>query len=152
MKKIMIEFLKRGCTGCGLGPIVLTILYYILYTQGNIETLSVPQVCTAIVSITLLAFVASGINVIYQIETCPLMVAIFIHGCVLYICYLITYLLNDWLVKDKTSILYFTLFFVRHSICNKVFYANFFNDCGCCNLVVSRQHNDDNAHVFQFFY
>lgn len=112
MKKIMIEFLKRGCTGCGLGPIVLTILYYILYTQGNIETLSVPQVCTAIVSITLLAFVASGINVIYQIETCPLMVAIFIHGCVLYICYLITYLLNDWLVKDKTSILYFTLFFL----------------------------------------
>ena len=112
MKNIIIEFFKRGCIGCGLGPIVLAILYLILYHQGMIDTLTVPQVCIGVLSLTLLAFVASGINVIYQIETCPLIIAIFIHGCVLYVGYLITYLLNDWLVHDKSTIIYFTFFFI----------------------------------------
>lgn len=53
-----------------------------------------------------------GMHVIYQIERLPLMVAISIHGGVLYISYLVTYLLNDWLEKDATPILFFSGIFI----------------------------------------
>ena len=51
-------------------------------------------------------------NVIYQIERLPLMVAILIHGGVLYISYLATYLLNGWLEWGVTPILVFSGIFV----------------------------------------
>ena len=59
-----------------------------------------------------LAFIAGGMNVIYQIERLPLMVAILIHGGVLYVSYLATYLINDWLEWGVTPILVFTGIFV----------------------------------------
>ena len=65
-----------------------------------------------IFSLSALAFIAGGMNVIYQIERMPLMVAILIHGGVLYISYLVTYLLNDWLEWGTTPILVFTGIFV----------------------------------------
>ena len=112
MRKFVFEFLRRGLIACGLGPIVLAILYLILQQTAAIETLSVNQVCTGIFSITALAFIAGGMNVIYQIERLPLMVAILIHGGVLYISYLVTYLLNDWLEWGTTPILVFTVIFI----------------------------------------
>mgnify|MGYP003293673255 FL=1 len=51
-------------------------------------------------------------NVVYQMERLPLMVAITIHGGVLYISYLITYLMNDWLQWGTTEILVFSGIFV----------------------------------------
>ena len=59
-----------------------------------------------------LAFIAGGMNVIYQIEQLPLMIAILIHGGVLYVSYLATYLLNDWLEWGVTPILVFSGIFV----------------------------------------
>ena len=59
-----------------------------------------------------LAFVAGGMNVVYQIERLPLMVAISIHGGVLYVSYLLTYLVNDWLDRGTAPILVFTGIFV----------------------------------------
>ena len=97
MKKFVLEFLRRGFAACGMGPIILAILYLILQQTAAVETLTVNQVCIGIFSITALAFIAGGMNAIYQIERLPLMVAILIHGSVLYISYLVTYLLNDWL-------------------------------------------------------
>ena len=112
MKKIVLEFFHRGFVACGLGPIVLAILYLILQQQANVENLTVNQVCIGIFSLTALAFVAGGMNVIYQIERLPLMVAILIHGGVLYISYLGTYLLNDWLELGVTPILVFSGVFI----------------------------------------
>lgn len=112
MKKIALEFVQRGLTACGLGPIVLAIIYLILQQQGVIENLTVNQVCKSIFSLSALAFIAGGMNVIYQIERLPLMVAILIHGGILYISYLGTYLLNDWLKHGTISILIFTAIFV----------------------------------------
>ena len=97
MKKFVLEFLRRGFAACGMGPIILAILYLILQQTAAVETLTVNQVCIGIFSITALAFIAGGMNAIYQIERLPLIVAILIHGSVLYISYLVTYLLNDWL-------------------------------------------------------
>ena len=112
MKKIILEFVRRGMTACGIGPIVLAILYLILQYQGRIQTLTVNQVCLGIFSISFLAFVAGGMNVVYQMERLPLMAAITIHGGVLYISYLITYLVNDWLQWGTTEILVFSGIFV----------------------------------------
>ena len=112
MKKNVLEFARRGCCACGFGPVVLTVLYWILYKRGIIETLSVPEVCLGILSLTVLAFVAGGLNFLYQIEKLPLTVAILIHGSVLYISYLATYLVNGWLGMGWIPVLAFTGIFV----------------------------------------
>lgn len=112
MKKIVLEFIRRGLIACGFGPIVLAMLYLILQQKGAIDTLTVNQVCLGIFSISALAFVAGGMNVVYQIERLPLMIAILIHGGVLYITYLVTYLLNDWLEQGVTPILAFSGIFI----------------------------------------
>ena len=112
MKKNILEFLRRGMIACGFGPIVLAVLYLILQQSAALETLRVDQVCTGIFSISALAFVAGGMNVIYQIERLPLMAAVLLHGGVLYFCYLGTYLLNGWLEGGMTPILVFTGIFI----------------------------------------
>lgn len=112
MKKFVLEFLRRGLIASGIGPIVLAIVYLILQQTAADETLSVNQVCIGIFSITALAFIAGGMNAIYQIERLPLMVAILIHGGVLYIGYLGTYLLNDWLDFGALPIIVFSAVFV----------------------------------------
>ena len=112
MKKFVLEFLRRGLIASGIGPIVLAIVYLILQQTNAVETLSVNQVCIGIFSITALAFIAGGMNAIYQIERLPLMVAILIHGGILYISYLVTYLLNDWLDFGALPIIVFSAVFV----------------------------------------
>lgn len=112
MKKIVLDFMRRGLVACGLGPIVLAVFYLVLQRQGAVEILTVNQVCLGIFSLSALAFIAGGMNVIYQIEQLPLMVAILIHGSVLYLSYLGTYLLNDWLEWGVTPILVFSGIFV----------------------------------------
>ncbi len=112
MKKIVLEFIRRGFVACGFGPMVLAILYLILQHQANLETLTVNQVCLGIFSLSALAFIAGGMNVIYKNARLPLMVAILIHGGVLYISYLGTYLLNDWLEWGVTPILVFSGIFI----------------------------------------
>ena len=112
MKKIIFEFLHRGVIACGLGPIILAIVYLILQKQAGVETLTVNQLCIGIFSLSALAFIAGGMNVIYQMERIPLMVAILIHGSVLYVSYLVTYLLNGWLEWGMTPILVFSGIFV----------------------------------------
>ena len=112
MRKMFLEFFRRGLVACGFGPLVLAILYLILQHQTDLRMLTIDQVCIGIFSLTALAFVAGGMNVIYQIERLPLMVAIFIHGGVLYISYLAAYLLNNWLEWDVTPISVFTGIFI----------------------------------------
>ena len=112
MKKFVLEILRRGLIASGIGPIVLAIVYLILQKTNAVETLSVNQVCIGIFSITALAFIAGGMNAIYQIERLPLMVAILIHGGILYISYLVTYLLNDWIDFGALPIVVFTAIFV----------------------------------------
>ena len=112
MRRIVLEFFRRGIAACGLGPIVLAVLYLILQCQAGLETLTVGQVCMGIFSLSALAFSAGGMNAIYQIERLPLMPAVLIHGGVLYVGYLSAYLLNDWLAWNMISILVFSGIFV----------------------------------------
>ena len=112
MKKFVLEFLRRGFIAAGIGPIVLAIVYLILKQSAAIDTLTVNQVCIGIFSLSALAFIAGGMNAIYQVERMPLMTAILIHGGTLYIGYLGTYLLNDWLDFGVIPIIVFTAIFV----------------------------------------
>ena len=112
MKKYMVEFIRRGLVAWGFGPLVLAVIYLILRDQANVQTLTVEQVCMGIISLSALAFIAGGMNFIYQIERLPLMLAILIHGGVLYVSYLATYLINDWLERGIVPILVFTGIFV----------------------------------------
>ena len=111
MKRNVFEFVRRGLVACGFGPLVLAALYLLLQKQGVLHTLTVNEVCLGIVSLSVLAFIAGGMNVIYQVERLPLMVAILIHGGVLYASYLGTYLINGWLAWGMMPILAFSVIF-----------------------------------------
>ena len=111
MKRFILDFLHRGLVACGFGPVVLAVLYLILQQAAVIESLTVNEVCIGIFSLTALAFLAGGMNAIYQVEQLPLMVAILIHGIVLYFGYLGTYLLNRWLQWGMVPIMIFSAIF-----------------------------------------
>ena len=112
MKKFLSEFMLRGLVACGFGPLVLAVVYMILQRYAGVEALTIRQICAGIFSISALAFLAGGINAIYQVERIPLMVAIAIHGGILYGGYLVTYLVNDWLAWGKLPILVFSAIFL----------------------------------------
>lgn len=112
IKTMAAEFFRRGLSAAGFGPLVLGVIYLILHQQGTLQVLAVEEVCLGIFSLSALAFIAGGMNVIYQIEQLPLMAAISIHGGVLYISYLATYLLNDWLEHSAATIFVFSGIFV----------------------------------------
>ena len=112
MKPFAKEFFRKGLTAWGFGPMVLVVLYLILQKTGNLQTLTVHEVCLGMLSLSALAFVAGGMNVIYQMERLPLMLAILIHGGVLYISYLATYLVNGWMDWGRMPLLVFTGAFV----------------------------------------
>ena len=112
MKNNVKEFIRRGLVAWGFGPIILVVVYLILQNQCGLQTLTINQVCTGVISLSALAFIAGGMNFIYQIERLPLMLAILIHGGVLYVSYLVTYLINGWLQTGTTPVVVFTVIFV----------------------------------------
>ncbi len=112
MKRFISDFLHRGSIAAGIGPIVLAIVYLILRQSASVEVLSVTQVAVGIFSMTALAFIAGGLNALYQIERLPILLAILIHGAGLYVGYLVTYLLNDWLDSGLIPIIIFSAIFV----------------------------------------
>ena len=112
MKKFWKEFLFRGLICAAGGPMVLAVIYGILGATGTVEAFSPREVCTGIVTITLLAFIAAGMTAIYQMEQLPLPMMILLHGGVLYIAYILTYLINGWLQRSLIPILVFTGIFV----------------------------------------
>lgn len=111
MKKHILEFLRRGFAACGFGPIVLAVLYLIQQHWGFLQVLTVNEVCLGIFSLFILAFIAGGMNFLYQIERLLLLIAILIHAFVLYVSYLATYLINGWLEWGTTPVLVFTWIF-----------------------------------------
>ena len=112
MKKFWKECLFRGLICAAGGPVVLAIIYGILGATGVAEQLPAGEVCLAILSITLLAFIAAGMTAIYQMEQLPLPIMILLHGGALYLAYIFTYLLNGWLEKTLIPILVFSGIFI----------------------------------------
>ena len=111
MKIFAKNFLLRGLLAAAGGPVILAIIYGILGAVGVVESLSPGEVCTGILTITAMAFIAAGITAIYQTERLPLICAILIHAGVLYLDYLMIYLLNDWIPRNRNAIGIFTAIF-----------------------------------------
>jgi hypothetical protein len=112
IKRYYKDFLSRGLISMGFGPLVLAIIYAILGLSGVVVSVSVPEMCIGIISITLLAFVSGGITILYRIEELPLMWSILSHGSVLYIAYTVVYIVNGWLKSGALPFIVFTLIFI----------------------------------------
>ena len=112
MKYYVKRFALKGLFVCGLGPVVLAIVYAILARLGVVEVITVGRFVSAVISVTILAFVAGGISMVYEIERLPLVLAMLIHAAVLYIDYIVIYLMNGWLKDGIESLLIFTACFV----------------------------------------
>lgn len=125
MKKHILEFLKRGLMAAAGGPVVLAIVYGILGAVGVAESFTPAEVCTGILTVTLMAFLAAGITVVYRIEQLPLFWAILLHGGVLYADYILIYLLNGFLKRQLLPVLVFTgVFIVGYAVIWLIVYAS----------------------------
>ena len=146
MKKFISEFLRRGVWSASIGPLFLAVLYLILYNNGAVEALSVKEVSVGIFSLTFLAFAAGGLNAIYQIENLPLMVAILIHGVILYPCYLATYLLNGWLDLGMIPVLVFTaIFIIGYFVIWSVIYLIIKKKTDSLNKMLKKKQESENS-------
>ena len=112
MTKYVKEFMRRGLTFGGFGPIVVGIVYMII---SNIETdfsLSGAEVLLAVVSTYLLAFLQAGATVFNQIEHWSLPKSLLCHFATLYFAYSVCYLVNTWIPFEPAVLLIFTGIFV----------------------------------------
>ena len=110
MNKILKEFFIRGLLCMGFGPIVYSIILLILYLCNVETTINILTLFKGIISTSIMAFIIAGATVIWQIEKIGIAYQILIHGLCLYLCYLMTYLLNDWLKKE--GIIIFSIVFI----------------------------------------
>ena len=121
MKKCVLEFVKRGLMAAAGGPVLLAIIYGVLGATDTVAALSPSEVCAGILSITVMAFVAAGITMIYTVESLPLPTAILSHAGVLYLDYLMVYLLNSWLPHSAIGV-FTAVFFVGFALVWLVIY------------------------------
>lgn len=87
------NFIIRGMMAASGGPMILGIIYYF----SGAANLSGQEVFQGILTSSILAFIAAGLSIVYQIERLPLLTATLIHCGFLFADYLFFYLLNDWL-------------------------------------------------------
>lgn len=110
MKKHMKRFCLRGMMFAWSGPVILAIVWMCLQRAGVVDKLTVNEAVLGILSTTVLAFIAAGVSIVYQIENLPKAFAGLLQASVLYIDYLGFYLLNGWLPLNQ--IWFFTVIFV----------------------------------------
>lgn len=121
MKNYVLEFVKRGLMAAAGGPLILAMIYGVLGAADAVAALVPDEVCLGILSITVMAFIAAGITMIYQVESLPLPMAILIHAGVLYLDYLLVYLLNSWLPRNAIG-LFTAIFFAGFALAWLVIY------------------------------
>ena len=119
MKKHITEFCKRGLMFAWGGPVITALIWYCLWKTGKIESLSVQEAFTGVLTTSALAFIAAGITIVHQIEKLPRVTAALIQGAVLYVDYLVFYLINGWITTDKIQLftVIFALGFVAIWVC-----------------------------------
>lgn len=106
------NFLIRGLIFSGLGPVIAGLVYLILYFCNVVEDINAVEMFLIIVSTYILAFVAAGASVVYNVERFSIMKATVIHYVVLYLAYIMCYLINGWVKDNLMSILIFTIIFI----------------------------------------
>ena len=110
MNNYVKQFLHRGLMFGGFGCIVVGIVYAIVSAASGVA-LTGGEMCLAIVSGYLLAFVQAGASVFNQIEHWPLPKSLFWHFLSLYATYVGCYLINRWIPFEWSVVLLFTAIF-----------------------------------------
>lgn len=110
MKKHFRNFCVRGMTFAWTGPVIRAVVWLCLERAGIVSMLTVNEAVLGIVSSAIMAFVAAGISIVYQIENIPKAFAGLIQCAVLYIDYLGIYIINGWIPTDRIWV--FTLIFL----------------------------------------
>ena len=105
------RFLQRGIAFGGFGPIILGIVFLILSLTINDFSLGGREVCLAIISTYILAFVQAGASVFNQIDEWPIAKSTAVHFLMLYVVYVLCYLLNSWIPFNINMVLIFTAIF-----------------------------------------
>lgn len=105
------KFLHRGMLFGGFGPMVAGIVYAVLQHTVPDFSLTGRQVCLAILSTYLLAFLQAGASVFNQIESWPLAKSLLCHFSTLYVGYTLCYLVNTWIPFRVEVLLVFTAIF-----------------------------------------
>lgn len=108
MKRYVWAFLKRGTLAAAGGPLILAIVYLCLNAGGVVESIAAAKIAVEILTVTLMAFIAGGVSVVYTIERLPLFWMTLIHGAALYLDYVLIYLFNGWIAGQATALLIFT--------------------------------------------
>ena len=143
MKKYIKTFIMNGLFACGLGPVVLAIVYAVLNATGVVSEMSVSEMVTGIISVTVLAFIAGGISMIYKIERLPVTLAALIHAGVLYLDYIVIYLINSWLKDGIIPFIVFTsCFFVGFALVWLIIYLTTKKSTDEVNSVLSTMQSE----------
>lgn len=106
------HFLHRGLVFGGFGPCIVGFVFAIISAAGNDLRLDGGEICIAILSSYLLAFVHAGASVFNQIESWSIPKSLFFHFVTLYAAYAGCYLTNSWLDFEPVALLIFTAVFV----------------------------------------
>ncbi len=111
MNKYLKRFFRRGVAFGGIGPIIAGFIYVSL--EHNIEdfSLSGTEVCIAILTTYLLAFIQAGASVFNQIEEWPIAKCSLFHFGTLYIAYVLCYIVNSWIPFELGVVATFTAIF-----------------------------------------
>ena len=112
MNKYVKQYLQRGLTFGGFGPIILGIVYLILDNSIPDFTVSGGEILLGIISTYVIAFVQAGSSVFNQIEHWPLAKSLAIHLGSLYAVYSAAYLINTWIPFEPIVLLIFTAIFL----------------------------------------
>ena len=112
MNRYVKSFLQRGLAFGGFGPVVMGIVYLVLENTLENFSLGGGEVCLAIVSTYLLAFVHAGASVFNGIEEWGLAKSIGFHFGALYLAYSVCYLINSWIPCTLAGFAGFTAVFV----------------------------------------
>lgn len=110
MKDFLKGFCDRGVKFAWGGPAVMAMVLLCIQAAGTEVNLTVNQAALGIMTTTVMAFIAAGISIVYQMESLPKAFAGLIQAAVLYIDYLGFYLLNGWISVNTVGM--FTLIFV----------------------------------------
>ncbi|MBQ3602713.1 MAG: DUF3021 domain-containing protein [Clostridia bacterium] len=110
MNKYLKNFLFRGLIFGGFGPIVVTVVIFIISLFESVS-LNATEMLIAVVSGYLLAFIQAGSTVFNQIEHWAVLKSVGVHFLTLYLTYSTCYLINSWIPFEPGVLLVFTLIF-----------------------------------------
>ena len=112
MKNVIKRFCLRGAIFGGFGPLIYAIVMLILHFTNVNEFSSELMIFKGFFSTYILGFMCAGVSVVWSIDRLGVGAASLIQCVTLYICYLVVYLVNNWIPRNPLFVLYFTIIFI----------------------------------------